>query len=271
MKKILLLALLFLFNNREIKTSAVSFKNNLNINPLISELFDLNYITKKYNIFQIDSIMKSLNKPINYVEKYNINKDNNINKKNIIVINNIPKKQISPFDTLIQKYADKNNIDWLWYASLLYQESRFKPNLISCSGAWGLAQFMPATMKFLGINRRASIEKQIEAGATYLAYLNNMFKDEIPNKRERMKFILASYNAGYGHIFDAQRIAVKLRKNPRIWYGHVEKCLLLKSQPEFYNNTNIVKCGYFTGIETINFVKEISERYKKYQIYYNYN
>jgi membrane-bound lytic murein transglycosylase F len=257
MKKFLLLILLFLLNHIEIKTSAISLNKKIEINQ-ITMLIDLNYVMKKYNIFQVDSIMKSLSKPLNYVEKHNeLNYD--------III----KKQISPFDILIQKYAIKYNIDWFLYTSLLYQESRFKTNLVSKRGAWGLGQFMPATMKFLNINKNSTIEEQIEAGAKYLSYLNNMFKKHIPNKKERMKFVLASYNAGHGHIFDAQRIAVKFNKNPKIWYGHVENCLLKKSIPEIYTDNTIVKNGYFTGIETTKFVKEIIERQKKYQNLYN--
>ena len=38
---------------------------------------------------------------------------------------------------------------------------------------------------------------------------------------EKIKFTLASYNAGIGHIYDAQRLAEKYGKNPYVWDDNV--------------------------------------------------
>ena len=87
----------------------------------------------------------------------------------------------------------------------------------------------------------------------------------IPDKQERIKFILASYNAGLGHVYDAIALADKYGKNKNIWDNNVENYILLKSNEEYFTDP-VCKNGYFRGIETYNFVKDImsrSESYKK--------
>ena len=54
----------------------------------------------------------------------------------------------------------------------------------------------------------------------------------VPDKQERIKFILASYNAGLGHIFDAIALADKYGKNKTVWTDNVENYILLKSNEE---------------------------------------
>ena len=55
----------------------------------------------------------------------------------------------------------------------------------------------------------------------------------IPDKQERIKFILASYNAGLGHVYDAIALADKHGKNKNVWDNNVENYILLKSNEEY--------------------------------------
>jgi membrane-bound lytic murein transglycosylase F len=176
--------------------------------------------------------------------------------------------QISIYDSLIKVYSKEIDWDWRLFASLIYQESRFNTKAKSPVGAYGLMQMMPLTQKFFGIES-VSPELQIAAGAKYIKFLNIMFKNSITNCDERIKFILASYNIGAGHIYDAQRLAVKQHRNPYKWFNNVEKSLLSKSLPENYNDSINVRNGYCSGIETVNFVPEIMNRYKMFKKYYN--
>ncbi len=86
----------------------------------------------------------------------------------------------------------------------------------------------------------------------------------IPDKKERIKFILASYNAGLGHISDAMALARKYGKNELVWEHNVEKFILLKSNEEYFTDP-VCKNGYFRGIETYNFVRDILSRYEVYK------
>ena len=82
------------------------------------------------------------------------------------------------------------------------------------------------------------------------------------SKRRGKKFVLASYNAGVGHIRDAMALAEKHGRNPDKW-SDVRTFVLMKSKPEFFNDP-IVRHGYLRGEETDRFVSEIMVRYKEY-------
>lgn len=172
--------------------------------------------------------------------------------------------RISRYDDLIKKYSSVINWDWRLLASLIYQESRFNPKVKSHAGAYGLMQLMPTTRAYFGVDSTSSIEKQIEAGVKYIHLLDKQISPRIPNDEERIKFILASYNIGWGHILDAVKIAGKTGKNSQKWDSNVDSCLLSKSNPEILKLEE-VKHGYAKGKETYMFVKQILERFEHYR------
>lgn len=172
--------------------------------------------------------------------------------------------RISVYDDLIKKYSAQINWDWRLLASLIYQESRFLPNVKSYRGAFGLMQLMPSTQEYFGIDTTANPEQQIRAGVNYIKFLDKAFTDLIMDPQERVNFILASYNIGPGHIIDALRLATKYGKNPQKWFDNVDSCLLKKSEPQNYNDP-IVEFGYCKGNETFSFVQEVIQRYHHYR------
>lgn len=172
---------------------------------------------------------------------------------------------ISEYDDLIKTYSKKINWDWQLLASLIYQESHFSPTARSWAGANGFMQLIPATAKRYGLDTiDATAEQSLKAGTSYIVDLDNYWKKYIPDKEERIKFVLASYNAGLGHIIDARNLAGKYGKDQNIWNDNVENMVLQKSNPMIYNDP-IVKCGYCRGQETYLYVKEIMTRYKHYK------
>ena len=172
-------------------------------------------------------------------------------------------KQISKYDDLIRRYANDINWDWRFLASQIYQESRFDPNAKSWVGAKGLMQVMPKTAKSLGIKNVNSPSQSIRGGTAYLKWLSESFSD-IPDSLNRVKFMLAAYNCGYGHMKDAQRLAEHKKLNPTIWTDNVEQMVLALSSPENFNQP-MIKYGYVRGAEPVNYVKEILERYEHYK------
>ena len=80
---------------------------------------------------------------------------------------------------------------------------------------------------------------------------------------EKIKFTLAAYNAGIGHIYDAQRLAEKYGKDPYVWDDNVAEYIRMKNDPEYYNDP-VCKHGYLRGSETFNYVREVMERYNYY-------
>lgn len=173
--------------------------------------------------------------------------------------------KVSGYDDYIKKYS--NDIDWDWrlLASLIYQESRFKPNVKSWAGAYGLMQLMPTTARRFGVNRNSPPEKQIKAGVEFIKWLDKRFENRgITDEEEKTKFILASYNVGLGHILDARRLAEKEGKDPDKWENNVDEYILKKSNPKYYKDP-VVKYGYCRGSETYNYVYQILDRYEHYK------
>jgi membrane-bound lytic murein transglycosylase F len=171
--------------------------------------------------------------------------------------------RISAYDDYIKTYSEEIGWDWRLIASLVYQESRFKPNVRSWAGAFGLMQMMPSTASKFGITPNSSYEQQIRAGINFLRWLEQKL-DFIEDPDEKIKFTLAAYNVGLGHIIDARNLAVKNGANPDIWDDSVDKYLLSKSDPKFYNDP-VVKYGYCRGKETYTYVRDIMERYEHYR------
>jgi membrane-bound lytic murein transglycosylase F len=172
--------------------------------------------------------------------------------------------KISVFDDDIKRYSETIDWDWRLLASMIYQESRFNPDVRSWAGAYGLMQLMPRTAAQFGVDSTSSPVENIRAGVRFIGWLNNQFDDVIENEDERIKFILASYNAGYGHVKDAMRLAEKNDKNPYLWNDNVDFYLLNKSNPEYYEDP-VVQFGYCRGREPYNYVYDILERYERYK------
>ncbi len=125
--------------------------------------------------------------------------------------------KISQYDDLFKIYADSIDWDWKLLASLVFQESKFKPDVQSWAGAVGLMQLLPETGKAHGAEDLLDVKQNIRAGVDYIKWLDNFWSKKIKNKDERIKFVLASYNLGFGHIEDARRLAEKYGADPNVW------------------------------------------------------
>ncbi len=172
--------------------------------------------------------------------------------------------KISVFDDYFKRYADIVGWDWRLIASLSYQESRFNPSATSWAGAYGIMQLMPGTAEFLNVGMDAGVSEHIFAGVRYLRWIDERLSEEIPDDMERKKFVLASYNAGVGHVLDARRLAEKYGKDPNVWKDNVDYFLLNKSKPKYYLDP-VVRHGYARGSEPYHYVSEVLERYRHYK------
>jgi len=140
------------------------------------------------------------------------------------------RREESSFYPIIHKAADKHDVDPALIKAIIMAESRYNPMATSEKGAIGLMQIMPETGKHFGIDITSSPGDNIKAGAKYISWLHSIFDAKIPDEKERMRFILASYNAGPGHILDAMRLAEKNGMNPLIWEDNVAVWLQKKSE-----------------------------------------
>jgi membrane-bound lytic murein transglycosylase F len=167
---------------------------------------------------------------------------------------------LSTFDPLFRKYAQLYGFDWRLLAAQAYQESRFDPLAKSLAGALGLFQVLPRTAKELGFNRLEDPEESAAAGIKHLARMADRLETTLP-VQQRMRFALAAYNCGWGHLADARQLARARALDPDKWFKNVERAMLLLQQPAYYGRA---QHGYVRGTEPVRYVSEIQTRYENY-------
>jgi len=167
---------------------------------------------------------------------------------------------LSTYDPLFRKYAKEYGFDWRLLAAQAYQESRFDPAARSLAGAIGLFQVLPGTARELGFQRLENAEDCAHAGIKHLARLADRLETTLP-VQQRMRFALAAYNAGWGHLADARQLARARSLDPDKWFKNVERAMLLLQQPAYYAHA---RHGYVRGTEPVRYVSEIQSRYENY-------
>lgn len=171
-------------------------------------------------------------------------------------------KIVSAYDDLFRKYAPTAGFDWKLLAAIAFCESRYNPTVASRFGAYGLMQVMPSTAQAVGVDP-ASLglpDANIRAASKILQKLDKSLENKVEDSTERMKFVVAAYNSGLGHIYDSIALAEKVGLDPQKWTGNVSIAALMKSRPEYYNDP-VVKSGYFRGRETVDFVDHVTAIY----------
>lgn len=177
-----------------------------------------------------------------------------------------PYINISPFDIHFREAADSLGWDWKFLAAIGFIESRFDSTARSDAGASGVMQVMPRTLQQFGVPDSLHLEPRsnIIAATELLKNLNYIFR-RIDNFEERSNFILASYNAGIGHVSDAMRLADKHGHNRYKWKNSVDTFLKLKCQPEYYTDS-LCKNGQFSDWkQTLQFVEKVKRTWKRYE------
>ena len=167
---------------------------------------------------------------------------------------------ISPYDDLFREYSQRYNFDWRLIASQCYQESRFDASVVSFAGAVGLMQVLPRTAGEMGFESPDDPERGVHAGVKYLRHLYDRL-DDVPDPTDRLWFSFAAYNAGYGHLSDARRLAAQQGANPDIWFGGVAEIMPLLARREHHSQA---RYGYCRCLEPVHYVRLINDRYVAY-------
>ena len=171
--------------------------------------------------------------------------------------------RISVYDEIIQAQAQSLGWDWRLLAALVYKESRFDTTALSYAGAQGLLQLMPVTVERFGVTNPNDPVESLKGGVKYLQYLDKFWMERVPETNERIKFILASYTIGQGHVDDAWRLTLKYRKNTQSWQ-EVSNFLNLKSDPKYYRDP-VVKSGYAKGHIAVKYVRDVLALFQSYK------
>ena len=124
----------------------------------------------------------------------------------------------SRYDPIIERYAKKYRIDPTLVRAVIQVESDFNPNCVSNKGARGLMQLIPATAKRFGVSKVHDPEQNIHGGVRYLAYLLDLFNEDLPR-------VLAGYNAGenavlkYGGIPPYEETSTYVVRAMTVYHG----------------------------------------------------
>ncbi len=97
------------------------------------------------------------------------------------------------YEPLMAAAAARHGVDPRLLWAIAYQETRFRPALISPKGARGLMQFMPATAIRYGLVDAHDPAQAIDAAARYVRDLSRRFNGDI-------RLVLAAYNSGEGTV-----------------------------------------------------------------------
>jgi len=105
------------------------------------------------------------------------------------------------YEQIVRGHARNYELDPALLAAVIYQESKFKPNARSSSGAIGLMQLLPDTAKGIAVHTGGTQfrvddlynpEINVRYGAWYLRHLLQKYGDE--------RTALAAYNAGQDNV-----------------------------------------------------------------------
>jgi len=213
----------------------------------------------------INNFLKKVKQTNWYTATYNkyYGKNNSISS-NISEFHSGSGESISPFDKMIKEVSQTYHWDWRFISAIVYQESKFNEQAQGGYGAYGLMQMLPSTGNKFGLDSSASAFVQIKSGIEFLNWLDIQLKPQVPDSIERINFVLASYNIGYGHVIDAINLTKKFQKDTSVWDMNVAVFLSIKSQKKYYNDP-VVRNGYCNGTRAISYVKQVQERYKAYK------
>lgn len=172
--------------------------------------------------------------------------------------------RISKFDATIKEVSKKFGWDWRLIAAMVYHESRFNENAAAWTGAYGLMQLMPSTAEAFGITNITNPKQNITGGIMLMNSLNSQFLESIPDSAERVRFVLAAYNVGLGHVKDAQQLAEKYGKDPKVWNNNVKDFLESKAEEKYFKDP-VVRWGYCRGTDATQFVDNVVSLYNNYR------
>ncbi|MGL5014883.1 MAG: transglycosylase SLT domain-containing protein [Bacteroidales bacterium] len=173
--------------------------------------------------------------------------------------------KISNIDNLFKLYSNSSKFDWRLLAAIAYKESGFDSTVVSWAGAIGVMQIMPATGRAMKANPRELHKNSvnIETSIKILSSIDNSLS-KVKDPIQKLKLTLAAYNAGIGHLKDAQALAQKYGHDPHKYDNSVEEYILLKRLPEYYSDP-VCRSGYLRGNETHKYVREVYEQYQLYK------
>lgn len=174
---------------------------------------------------------------------------------------------ISPYDKIFRRIGRRHGVDWRLMSAIAYGESNFRADAVSPRGAVGLMQVMPWIARSFGVEQELLLDPEvnIDVAARLLKSMERSLR--LPHgtqKRDRLAFMLASYNCGASRIIDARSLAKYYEEDSLSW-EIIAKYLELLDEEEYYNH-EAVTYGKFREAEvTIYYVEKVLKCYDRYR------
>ena len=162
------------------------------------------------------------------------------------------KSRLPKYQKIFEEVSTRFGIPWTLLASISYQESLWNPKAKSFTGVRGLMMLTKNTAKLLGVTNRLDPKQSIVGGTRHIKQMLKFVPKEVVGEN-RLKFALAAYNIGLGHIRDAQHLAREIGLNENVW-NDLKIVLPLLSQKKFYRD---LEYGYARGEEPVKYVESI--------------
>jgi membrane-bound lytic murein transglycosylase F len=166
-------------------------------------------------------------------------------------------RDLPQYRSAFKEIGNQINMPWPLIAAVAFQESRWNHEATSYTGVKGLMQLTLQTAEHMGISDREDPFQSIWGGARYLKHLWEEWP-EFRNPRDRLLVTLASYNAGFAHIYDVMEIIKSNGSDPYQWQN-IEKVLPQLEDPKICEE---LPYGCARGRETVAFVKRTFSYYK---------
>ncbi|MDO8526483.1 MAG: transglycosylase SLT domain-containing protein [Deltaproteobacteria bacterium] len=125
------------------------------------------------------------------------------------------------YKTFVERESKKRKLDPYLVFAVIWQESRFRENAVSSSGAIGLMQMMPQTalvvaessgLKHFHLPEILKPDVNIRLGAFYLHFLQKLFKNETA-------YSVAAYNAGEEAV--ARWLSLRQDESPEMFVEEI--------------------------------------------------
>jgi soluble lytic murein transglycosylase-like protein len=116
-------------------------------------------------------------------------------EKTLLRIELPPAEENAPyaFASLIDRIAQRHDVDRDLVHSMIRVESNYNPFAVSNKGALGLMQLVPSTARRFGVSDSFNPAQNVEGGVRYLKYLLDHYNGD-------HHLALAAYNAGEGTV-----------------------------------------------------------------------
>ena len=101
-----------------------------------------------------------------------------------------------PFELILRRAAERNNVDPMLVAGLIRQESTFQPDAVSHAGAVGLMQVLPSTSKKLARRLKLRYARSKLFNPEYNLTLGTLYLADLLRAEGSPEAALAAFNAG---------------------------------------------------------------------------